>query len=195
VITTGNSAYGKGQAFVLTANYTNGGIYANFAAWNNHVEGNPGGTATAVTAATADSSAYRLSGSYKFPFGLKIGGQFDHSALNNVGQSATAAGAKNSRNAWEVPVSYAFGNNTILASYTRANSIKNTAGNNGVKALTVGYDYSLSKRTNVGVYFNKMKNDTNGVYNPFLNSVGLSGSVLLAGESATTFALGIKHTF
>ncbi|MGZ5800000.1 MAG: porin [Burkholderiaceae bacterium] len=192
-----NADYSKGQAYVLTANYTNGPIYANLAYWNNKIEGRP----TTVTAATADSSAVRLSGSYKFPFGLKAGLQVDRSSLDNVGQTPTVAGIHNVRTAWELPVSYAFGSSTVMGSYTRAGNISNTAGGNGVKSYTVGYDYALSKRTNVGVYYNKLKNDAptattaGGAYNPFLAGTTLTGSALVAGESASTFAMGIKHTF
>ena len=195
VITAGNANYSKGQAVVVTANYTNGGIYANLAYWNNKIEGRPGQLAPAVTTANADSSAVRASGSYKFPFGLKIGAQVDRSSLDNVGQSATTAGVHQYRTAWELPVSYAFGNSTVLASYTKAGTVKNTTGNNGAKVFTLGYDYSLSKRTNVGVYYSKLKNDTAGVYQPYNAGTTFTGSALVAGESASTLALGIKHTF
>ena len=147
-----------------------------------------------MTAANADTSAVRLSGSYKFPFGLKIGAQFDRASLDNVGQSATTAGVHNARTAWELPVSYAFGNSTVLANYTRAGNISNTAGSTGAKLWVLGYDYALSKRTNVGIYAGKLTNDAQGAYQPY-QAGALTGSTLVAGESATTIALGVKHTF
>jgi len=193
-----NHAYSAGQAYVLTANYTKGPAYANLAYWNNKVEGRP----VTVTTANADSSAVRLSGSFKFPFGLKIGAQIDRSSLDNVGQTATVSGVHNVRTAIELPISYSIGNSTILGSYTRAGDISNTTKGNGVKLFVLGYDYALSKRTNVGAYWGKLKNDTpvagvsaGGAYNPFLAGTSATGSALVAGESATTLGLGIKHTF
>ncbi len=60
---------------------------------------------------------------------------------------------------------------------------------------TVGYDYALSKRTNVGVYYSRLDNDANAVYQPFNAGTSFTGSSLVAGETASTFALGVKHTF
>ncbi|MGZ3240150.1 MAG: porin, partial [Burkholderiaceae bacterium] len=189
-----NSDYSNGSVWVLTGNYTNGPVYLNAAYWANNIEGRPVNQAAAVTAATADTRAYRLSGSYKFSFGLKVGVQYDRASLQKVGHTSVLAGADQNRTAWEVPVSYAFGNSTILASYTKAGNISNTAGDTGAKLWVLGYDYALSKRTNVGVYAGKLTNGAQGTYQPY-QSGALTGSTLLAGESASTIALGIKHTF
>ncbi|MGZ5780324.1 MAG: porin [Burkholderiaceae bacterium] len=196
----GNASYSKGQVVVLTGNYTNGPIYTNLAYWQNDTEGRPT-TITAGAASNADTRAIRFSGSYKMPFGLKVGLQLDRSTLKAVGQTPTVSGADQSRTVWELPASYAFGNSTILGSYSKAGSISGTT-STGAKMFTLGYDYSLSKRTNLGVYFSKLKNDavdpavagSGGVYQPFLAGF-LTGSALVAGESASTFAFGIKHTF
>ncbi|MGZ3238004.1 MAG: porin, partial [Burkholderiaceae bacterium] len=125
-----NADYSKGQIWVLTGNYTNGPIYANLAYWNNKIEGRP----TTVTTATADTTQVRLSGSYKFPFGLKAGLQIDRANLAGVGKVAGAGGVNNTRTAWELPISFAIGNGTILGSYTKAGNISNTGGaSNGAK--------------------------------------------------------------
>ncbi|MGZ3239192.1 MAG: porin, partial [Burkholderiaceae bacterium] len=195
-----NASYQSGSAFVLAGNYTNGPIYANLAYWKNKIEGRPA-VVTLGAAGNPDTSAVRLSGSYKFPFGLKAGLQVDRSSLDNAGQTATVAGIHNVRTAVEIPLSFALGNGTFMGSYTRAGSISNTSGQNGAKLYTLGYDYALSKRTNVGVYYSQLKNDAvttttaGGAYNPFLAGTSATGSALVAGETATTLGFGIKHTF
>lgn len=193
-VINGTSQYSAGQVWVLTANYSAGPLYLNAAYWANNIEGRPVQQAAATTAATSDARALRLSGSYKLPFGLKAGLQFDRAVLKAVGHSSVASGSDQARNAWEIPVSYAIGNHTILANYTKAGNISNTAGSTGAKLWVLGYDYSLSKRTNVGIYASKLTNDAQGAYQPY-QSGGLTGSALVAGESATTLALGVKHTF
>jgi predicted porin len=224
--TNANPDYAKGQAFVLTGNYTNGPIYLNAAYMANNTEGHQtcGAAVTAaagssvyltfpgcvagqrvVTQANADTRQVRVSGSYKFPFGLKVGAQIDKAQLKDVGaNSATGtSGSSNVRTAWEIPVSYAFGSSTLLGSYTHAGSLSNTSGNTGAKMYTLGYDYALSKRTNVAVFYSKIKNDaatpgvalSGGVYQPYLAGTSGTGSALLPGESAATISLGVKHTF
>ncbi|MGZ5818781.1 MAG: porin, partial [Burkholderiaceae bacterium] len=162
-----------------------GPIYVNLAGWKEYAEGQIAGS---------DKTQYRLSGSYAFPFGLKVGLQYDKAKSKGA-----ATGVENgNRAAWELPVSYTFGANTILGSYTKAgdNTVAGTkVASSGAKLFTVGYDYALSKRTNVGVFYSKLKNDTNGTYQPYKSGTSADGSALLAGESATTLALGIKHTF
>jgi len=224
--TNANPSYGRGNALVLTGNYTNGPIYVNAAYLANNTEGHqtcgaavsaaagstvyltfPGCVAgqRVVTQANADTRQARLSGYYKFPFGLKVGAQIDKAQLKNVGANSLtgAAGTSNVRTAWEVPVSYAFGSSTLLGSYTHAGSLSNTAGNTGAKMYTLGYDYALSKRTNVGAFYTRIKNDaattgvalSGGVYQPYLAGTSGTGSALLQGETASTFSLGVKHTF
>jgi predicted porin len=180
----GSGSYEKGGAAFAQASYANGPIYANLAYWKESSEGQTGD----------DKTQYRLSGSYAFPFGLKVGLQYDK-AKSETSSTNVETG---NRSAWELPVSYTFGANTILASYARAGDTS-IAGvkqdNTGAKFFTIGYDYALSKRTNVGVFYNKLKNDTAGKYQPFLAGTSATGTAPLAGESATTFAVGVKHTF
>lgn len=173
------SDYSKGQVYFLAGNYSNGPIYVNLAYFNNQIEGNP---------ASGDQKQIRLSGSYAFPFGLKIGAQWDRATLENV------AGDRE-RNAWQIPVSYQFGNNTVLASFTKASDTKNLAGDNGAKLWTIGYDYAFSKRTNVGVFYGKLDNEAAGLYQPYKSGTSQNGSVLLAGESGSIFAVSVKHVF
>ncbi len=181
LVTPGGVDYSKGQGYFLAGNYSNGPIFANVAYWDHEIEG---------LADTRDERALRLSGSYAFSFGLKVGAQFDRSSADGRG----VAGGEAERDAWQIPVSYQFGNNTILASYTQAGDIDGEA-DSGAKMWTIGYDYALSKRTNVGVFYGKLDNDTNARYQPDGAGDSRNGSQLAFGESASIVAVAIKHTF
>jgi len=185
-VINGTNTYSDGRAYFLKGNYSNGPIYLNAAYWDNKIEGRP----VVITPANADQKQFRLSGSYAFPFGLKAGLQFDRATLKN----AVAAGVDRKRNAWEIPVSYQFGQSTVLASFTKANDYSGTD-NTGAKLWTLGYDYALSKRTNVGAFYSKLSNDNLGNYTPYKTNTSQNGSSLVAGESAQIFAVSVKHTF
>ena len=172
-----SGTYSDGREIFALGNYFNGPFSASLAYRNYTVEG-----------ATANKDEQlRLFGHYRIA-AFKLGLIVDHAKRNTATTSA-------SRTAWSLPVSYVFGNNTLMASYARAGDMGNVA-NSGAKLWTLGWDYALSKRTNVGVYASELTNDAAGAYQPFIAGLGsLTGSALVAGESARTLALGIKHTF
>lgn len=172
--------YNKGQAYFLAGKYSNGPIFVNLAYFDHSVEGQP---------AAGDQDQVRLSASYAFPFGLKAGVQFDRANIES-GPGVV----DRQRNAWQIPVSYQFGASTILASYTKAGDVDGEA-NSGAKMWTLGYDYALSKRTNVGVFVGKLNNDANARYQVDGAGGSQNGSGLLVGESARIFQVAVKHTF
>ncbi|CAN5311525.1 porin [soil metagenome] len=174
-----NAAYSDGRQYFLQGFYRNGPLLLTVGYRNNTVEGRIG----------ADDRQARFSGFYTLATGLKIGGQLDR-----VSRIPTATGVSASRFAWAVPVSYQIGRGIILASYNRAGDYNGVA-NSGARMTSVGYDYALSKRTNLGIHYSKLSNDSGAAYQPFLAGSSFSGSGLLAGESATTLALGLKHVF
>jgi predicted porin len=177
-----NTKYSEGREYFIKGGYANGPINVNLMYVNNEVEGRNG----------TDRSQARLHGFYKFPFGLKAGLIVDKSSTQAV--TAGTGGTHVTRTAWALPVSYVMGNNQFIAEYAKAGDLS-SASNTGAKMYSLGYDYALSKRTNVGVYYSKLTNNTAGVYQPFLAGTGATGSALAAGESATTFGLGLKHVF
>lgn len=66
-----------------------------------------------------------------------------------------------------------------------------TAGpDTGANHYTLGYDYTLSKRTSVFVYYTLLHNDRNGVYDFAINSLGTG-----AGATAKGSAFGLRHNF
>ncbi|HEY8099115.1 MAG TPA: porin [Burkholderiaceae bacterium] len=188
----GTSYYSNGGEYYMQAGYSNGPVYTSLAYRNFQLEGRGANPTTGAPAAGNDAKQVRLTGYYKFSFGLKAGLTIDRSYLIPVVSNVTGSAIK--RSAWELPVSYAFGSNTLFANFTKAGDLS-TAAHTGAKMFVFGYDYSLSKRTDVGVYYFKLKNDTAGTYQPFNSGTTGTGSPLLAGESASTLAFGIKHTF
>lgn len=177
---TGAPGYADGHALFLLGNYASGPVYVNLAYWTTEAEG----------AATNDQQQWRLSGSYAFANGFKIGAQYDRATIETIG----TAGADRTRSAWNIPVSYTFGRHTIQASYTKANDFSDLA-NSGATMWVIGYDHALSKRTHVGLFYSRLDNDANASYSPNGSGGSTNGSTLLAGESASILALGIKHTF
>lgn len=187
ITTAGASNYSDGREYFLQGNYFNGPLGLQLGYRNSTAEGRTG----------IDDKQLRFSGYYALPMGLKIGLQLDR-AQRSTASGANMAGATSSsisRNAWEVPISYTFGRNSIMGSFTRAGDAGTTAGDTGAKLYTLGWDVALSKRTNVGVYYSKLSNDTRGTYQPFLAGTSFTGSALAAGESASTVAVGVKHVF
>lgn len=177
----GTRNYADGREFFLQGSYANGPLYLNLAYWDSEVEGRTG----------VDIEQLRFTGTYKFG-GFKVG-----LSLDRAETQAVAAGVKApsvSRTAWAIPVSYAIGNGTIMASYARAGDLSRTV-DTGAKFYTVGYDHALSKRTSVGAFYSRIDNDRAGIYQPFLAGTTFTGSALAAGEAATTLAVTLHHTF
>lgn len=60
----------------------------------------------------------------------------------------------------------------------------------GATQFTVGYDYPLSKRTALFVFYSRINNKKNAIYDFAINELGVS-----AGADPQTFALGMRHNF
>lgn len=173
--------YSDGHATFLQGNYTSGPVYINAAFWNTKDERNTG---------VNDQTQWRLSGSYAFANGFKVGAQYDRATIDAIG----VGGVNRTRSAWNLPVSYTFGKNTLMANYTKANDYSDRP-NSGAKMWVIGYDYAMSKRTNIGLFYSRLDNDTNANYNPNAAGSSANGSVLANGEGASIFALGVTHKF
>jgi len=181
---TTNASYEKGGAAYLEGTYANGPIYVQASYWDATAEGRTG----------SDHEDTRLSGAYTFPFGLKVGLNYDVNQLSNAATGALTA----KRTAFVLPVSYAFGPNTVMFTYAAAGDIKTattTTTDSGAKMLTLAYDYKFSNRTHVAVAYNSLKNGVNGTYTPFLTSLAIGGSQLATGEASSVLAASIVHSF
>jgi predicted porin len=84
---------------------------------------------------------------------------------------------------------------TLRAAYTDADDFdgsdsRATLADQGAKQYSIGYYHTFSKRTTGAVYYTKVDNDSNGVYNYH----GF-GSNVVPGDSAGAFVVQAVHTF
>ncbi len=179
----------KGSAWNLTAKYANGPINAGYSYWQNNEEGGNG--ATAATAAS-DQRSNRIWGRYTLPMGLALGLGWDSSKYDS---DVTANTNWVKRNAWQATGQYTMGANAFYLQYAKAG---NTSGagaadsGSGAKAWMLGYDYALSKRTNVGISYTEVKNDsTSGTYDFFASATPTAG----VGNKSAQWHLGMSHSF
>jgi predicted porin len=178
----GATTYSEGREIYLQGGYANGPLSLSLAYRDVKVEGRTG----------LDDQQLRFSGFYKFG-PAKVGLQLDRAKRQAV-VADVDVGGDISRTAWSIPFSYAIGANTIFASYTKAGDLTGTT-TTGAKMYTLGWDYALSKRTNVGVFYSRLDNEATGIYQPFLAGTSFTGSAPALGETASTLAIGVKHTF
>ncbi len=178
----------KNGAVNLTLKYANGPINAGYSYWRHNEEGGDG--ATALAGQTAQRSD-RIWGRYAFPMGLSVGLGWDSSKYDS-----TLAVTENwvKRTAWQLTTQYTMGANQFYLQYAKAG---NTSGagaadtSSGAKVWLLGYDYALSKRTNIGVSYTDLKNDgANGTYDFFAPAAPTAASA-----KSTQWHLGLSHSF
>lgn len=87
---------------------------------------------------------------------------------------------------------YAIGAGRIMASVAKQND--KTTSNSDATLMAVGYDYNMSKRTDVYTVFSYIKNQNDGQYTPPAASAP-GGFTKVAGENSSAFQIGIRHRF
>ena len=142
----------------------------------------------------ADQLGQNAFGYFKWS-GFKIGLSYNQSKLKDAAGADLAK-----RDAWSIPLSWNTGPHTIYAHYTKANKDKVSALDGTSAAMAaVAYTYSLSKRTQVGVTYAYIRNESNAAYHFFTDVSGgdLSslGSTVQAGEDPKMLALIMYHAF
>ena len=177
----------KGGAWNATLKYANGPINAGYSYWQNNEEGGNG----AATMVMTDQRSNRIWGRYAFPMGLSIGVGYDSSKYDS---DATAGTNWVKRNAWQLTGQYTMGANQFYLQYAKAGDTSGAGvldSGSGAKAWLLGYDYALSKRTNIGLSYTTVKNDAaNGTYDFFATPVGTP-----AGAKSAQWHLGMSHSF
>ncbi|MGF6271725.1 putative porin [Massilia sp. UYP11] len=111
----------------------------------------------------------------------------------------TAAGRLD-RNAWYVSVTHQLGAHGLRLALARAGDGDGADGNRvgfirggartGATHLTLGYEYTLSKRTALHAYVTHLDNEANGAYDFGINGLGAAPGATLKGA-----ALGLRHAF
>jgi len=113
--------------------------------------------------ADATDEAWLVGATYRFgPF--KLGLTFDSISLDD---GLGVAGSQIDRDAWALAGTYTTGPHVITLGYTMADDLDISGGidgsGTGGNQIVVSYNYYLSKRTNVGVGYSKVDNDTNNL--------------------------------
>ena len=180
---------GKGNAYNVALNYANGPIRVGGSFWDAESDNRNYGVAR------SDQRAYTLTGA--FTFGpVNVGLTWDRSEVKTgLGKISSD---KTRRDAWSIPVTFQLGNGTLLATYTKARDAHvsgSTIGDSGAWLASVGYSYSLSKRTSVGLSYVYLNNERNSAYQLYTqNSLG-GLTPALAGQDQKQLYLGVRHAF
>ncbi len=182
----------KGSAINFNPNYAASNFQVGYSYWNSKPDG--GTAATSSGNANADQRSDKIYGSFKMA-GFKVGLSWDKSRLKgNIGAASGTTLAE--RTAFSIPVSYMMGNNGFHFHYTKARDDKATVAQDGAKMIALSYQYTLSKRTSVGLTYAKITNDAGAAYNLFTTaSLGNSGATAAAGEDPRMMAATIRHAF
>lgn len=180
---------GSGRAWTGALRYNNGPWTAGYSYWNANTE--DGRTAAFMQ----NQRSHRAWAGYTFAMGLKVGIAWDRSSLDTGFHDFPAFTEKTSRNAWMLPVSYEFGPHKVYAAYVHAGDASNTpALSTGANAWNLGYDYAFSKRTSVGVFYSKVNNKSDAMYDHF--ALGANGATATQpGQDARQIYFGMAHNF
>jgi predicted porin len=190
---TGLQQNGGGiELALLQVNYVNGplALTANYE------------TAKRKDVASSDIRISQFGGSYDFGVvkisalydSMKddIGAAYDYSSLT----AATSTAKLDARN-WLLGATFPVGNGLIRASYIRHNDKINA--NSDIRKVGIGYQYKLSKRTDIYTDYARIQNDSNATGQ--IGFSGVAGSVDNAQTAGSTlygtrgFDIGVHHSF
>lgn len=113
-------------------------------------------------------------------------------ALRGVFTSNLVKNFKLDADSYSLGMHYTIGNGRIMGSISRQND--KTASNNDATQYAIGYDYNLSKRTDIYTVVAYIKNQNDGQYAPGAASAP-GGYTSAAGESGRAFQIGMRHRF
>jgi len=157
---------------------------------------------TAAYNGPLDTKAFRFGAAYKLPIGLKVGVVFDSTEIENgvaggVAQFGASLGSAK-RTAFEIPISYTMGDHMFHLTYGKAGDVS-SANASGANQLNLVWDYALTKKTFIGLYYTNLKNDTNGHYAPFLAGYSFGPTAInpagVNGESWTQIGFNVQFWF
>jgi predicted porin len=156
---------------------------------------NIGNPVVAPGGSTPDARFHRAGLAYTFAMGLKIGAIWDRNTVDmDTGVNDTFK-----RTAWAIPVQYMTGPHTFNFTYARAGDTSNTPNaNTSARMYMLGYTYSMSKRTHLGVNYTKINNAAAGTYDlwhPSSNIGAQAGGTLPAGSDPRQFGVNLVHLF
>ena len=176
--------------WTLGATYSDGPLYVGYAYLDEKDFG--------LTGAGSDLKVHKIGAKYAFASGTSVSALFD-SAKSDGG---VAAANELKRNAWMLGVNQSFGVQNVWLQYAKANELSGNAvastSGTDAKQITLGWSYTMSKRTMLHAYYTKITNNNNtaGVsYDLAVNPVGLAGAQLGSGSDPTSLGFGLRHAF
>ncbi|MCC6658271.1 MAG: porin [Rhodocyclaceae bacterium] len=211
----------KERTWAISPTYVNGPWTA-FYGWmkisDRTITGGATGTSGILGAAgTVDVTGNRAGIAYTFPMGLRVGLIWDRLKAHETADVVATGTGSMSRTAWALPVSYTTGAHSFGVTYARAGAINasasvaaiNTAvklgdNNTGAHFWTLGYQYALSKRTNVWLNYARITNGRGAAYDFDSNAgIGMGATPLALGLARTgnegadprTIGIGLRHVF
>lgn len=211
----GNVIRRKGQGWNLNPKLTGRNWFVEYSHWRAKQDTNVQSTITinatagtlANTAVQHDQKSDVLAGNMRFG-GFKIGLAYNRSKTTDPASGYVSG----DRKAWSIPLSYTWGPHSVAGHYTRVGDSKNvvvagattatdvtvSGSDTGAHMWAIAYDYSLSKRTHIGLSYAQLRNKSNAAYGMFYNAQTAFGSASagsLAGEDSRLFAATIRHNF
>lgn len=217
------SAARKGNAIILAPGYRNGPFSMQYIWFDNKIDGSTNiagagvtwtGAAVASGAAGSivvrDVKANKLWATYNFSNGFSLTGQWSKVTLTNAytgigAQTNFSGGSKLAdQTKWALGGKYVTGPHTFTLDYTKVAADKvvtNAAGQTGgtgAKQWATSWMYELSKRTEFGLSYMKLTNDSNNAFGPqdtASNGLGGVNDASTAGESYTIWGANVTHKF
>lgn len=185
-------AYNAGGTIYAGARYNKGPISASLSYLDKKING---GVTAAGYAGPQDLRAVRAGLSYKLPFNLKVGIVYDNTSIDNavIGTVTTSEAAK--RSVFEVPISYAWGDHAVYVTYSKAGETSSRP-DTGATQMNLGYDYAMTKRAFVGVFYTAIKNEAKAHYTPFLAGYSFGGTAnSVTGENWRQVGINLNYWF
>jgi hypothetical protein len=126
-----------------------------------------------TTTTNADTNGWALFADWNIqgPHTLRM----QYISMDDIGGTAGGAGA---------PLAGA----SVIGNYASPFTAAGARSSTGVKVWGVAYTYAFSKRTEGGIVYNKLDNDTNAAF-----SLGIEGASL--GSSPKSFGVQLRHRF
>lgn len=199
----------KGQSWSLAGNYETGPLFASVAYQANDI----GGTGTGSNAGNngagtlgVTEKAWKLGAGYKMEdAGLDLGFAYEKTSDNfrTTGSVVTCASGSTDatdcygHSAWSLAGKYKLADGAIKLAYNKAGKLGNTTAT-GARQWALGYDHSLSKRTNLYAIYTKINNDSGASYGVGAHDAGVNTGFVDpvgAGASPSAVSLGMKHSF
>ncbi|MES3026155.1 MAG: porin [Pseudomonadota bacterium] len=113
-------------------------------------------------------------------------------ALRNIFITNIRANTQVDAISYQVGGHYAIGAGRIMATFAKQND--KLASNSDATLMGIGYDYNLSKRTDVYTVYTHIKNSGEAQYTPGAASAP-GGFTKLAGEDSSALQIGVRHRF